>query len=205
MPNAPQTPKLRVAVFDPLAATRLGVATLMTPEADLVPMGGAADVHGLLKVIYRTRPHVVLLDDGAGTREGLVPCLQVKAAVFAPRVAVWSSCAHTSTVAASLAGADAIVAKSAGARELLAAIRLTGAGRTRLPVVTASERAMVAAQLEPRDRSIVAMRLAGTSLPDIAHVVGMTVPQLSGRVAAIVAALSGRRAEPVPRPLRAAA
>jgi DNA-directed RNA polymerase specialized sigma24 family protein len=51
-------------------------------------------------------------------------------------------------------------------------------------------RARAAARLDPRDRPIFAMRLAGTSPRDIAGVVGMTVAALNARVQAIVAQLA---------------
>ena len=54
--------------------------------------------------------------------------------------------------------------------------------------------ARAAARLDPRDRPIFAMRLAGTSPRDIAGVVGMTVSALNARVQAIVAQLSAPRA-----------
>jgi len=63
-----------------------------------------------------------------------------------------------------------------------------------LPAVGLREQARAAARLDPRDRPIFAMRLAGTAPRDIANVVGMTVAALNARVQAIVAQLAAPRA-----------
>ena len=89
-------------------------------------------------------------------------------------------------LAATIAGADGVLDKSASERELLCALR----GEPVLPPVTLQVQARAAARLDPRDRPIFAMRLAGTSVRDIAGVVGMTVAALNGRMQAIVAQLS---------------
>ena len=78
----------------------------------------------------------------------------------------------------------------AGSGELLRAVR----GERVLPAVGLREQARAAARLDPRDRPIFAMRLAGTTPRDIANVVGMTVAALNARVQAIVAQLAAPRA-----------
>jgi DNA-binding NarL/FixJ family response regulator len=92
-------------------------------------------------------------------------------------------------LAAAIAGADGVVDKAADPRELLRALR----GERMLPSVAPRLRARAAARLDPRDRPIFAMRLAGTSPRDIATVVGMTVAALNLRVQAIVAQLAAPR------------
>ena len=92
-------------------------------------------------------------------------------------------------LAAEIAGADSVIDKSADPRELLRAVR----GERVLADVPPTLRARAAARLDPRDRPIFAMRLAGTSPRDIASVVGMSVAALNVRVQAIVAQL-GRAA-----------
>ena len=61
-------------------------------------------------------------------------------------------------LAAEIAGADGVIDKAADTRELLRAVR----GERVLPAVGLRERARAAARLDPRDRPIFAMRLAGT-------------------------------------------
>ncbi len=93
-------------------------------------------------------------------------------------------------LAAAIAGADGVLDKAADTSELLCALR----GEPALPAVAPQVQARAAARLDPRDRPIFAMRLAGTSVRDIAGVVGMTVAALNMRVQAIVAQLTVPRA-----------
>jgi DNA-binding NarL/FixJ family response regulator len=93
-------------------------------------------------------------------------------------------------LAAEVAGADGVMDKAADTGELLRAVR----GERVLPAVGLREQARAAARLDPRDRPIFAMRLAGTAPRDIANVVGMTVAALNARVQAIVAQLAAPRA-----------
>ena len=60
-------------------------------------------------------------------------------------------------LAAAIAGADGVLDKSASEHELLCALR----GEPVLPPVTPQVQARAAARLDPRDRAIFAMRLAG--------------------------------------------
>ena len=89
-------------------------------------------------------------------------------------------------LAAEIAGADGVLDK---ARPSASCCARCAASRV-LPPVTLQVQARAAARLDPRDRPIFAMRLAGTSLRDIAGVVGMTVAALNARMQAIVAQLS---------------
>jgi len=90
------------------------------------------------------------------------------------------------------------VDKTAGTHELLDAIRAAAAGERVLPGVGAREQAHAAQRLDPRDRPIFAMRLAGTSPREIAAAVGLGVAALNARLQAIAAQLA-----PAPRPLPA--
>jgi hypothetical protein len=88
-------------------------------------------------------------------------------------------------VPAAVAGAAALVDKSCGTRELLAAIR----GEQGLPRIMPRLQRRAAARLGGTDRAILAMRLADTPNRDIAATVGMSRAELAGRIAAIVAEL----------------
>ncbi len=153
-------------------------------QPGLTPVGCAGQRRELLALLYRTDPDVLLLDD-----PGLVRMVKTEA----PRTRVILYLADPSPeafLAAAIAGADGVVDKSADPRELLLALR----GERMLPSVDPRQRARAAARLDPRDRPIFAMRLAGTSPREIASVVGMTVAALNGRVQAIVAQLAAPRA-----------
>jgi len=73
---------------------------------------------------------------------------------------------------------------------LLRAVR----GERVLPVVGLREQARAAARLDPPDRPIFAMRLAGHSPREIASIVGINVAALNARVQAIVTRLAAPHA-----------
>jgi two-component system, NarL family, response regulator DesR len=101
-------------------------------------------------------------------------------------------------VPATLAGAGALLDKSAPPRELLEAIRAVAAGERALPAIHPRLQSRAAARLSPRDRAIFAMHLARTPMADIATVVGLHASDARACLAGIVAALEGR-----PRSMRA--
>jgi DNA-binding NarL/FixJ family response regulator len=179
---------IRVAILDRHPAVRAGVDALLRGEPGFATAGTAADARALLSLLYRSDPDVVVLDD-----LDLVP--RVKTETPRTRVLVYTADpAPELAIAAAIAGADGAVDKTADARELLRGIRDVAAGERALPCVTPSMRARAAARLEPRDRPILAMRLAGTSPREIAAVIGTSAAILNARVRAIVA----RLAEPAP-------
>jgi DNA-binding NarL/FixJ family response regulator len=178
---------IRVAILDRHPAVRAGLDSLLRRRPGLAAAGCAAHPRELLGLLYRTDPDVLLLD-----RLDLVR--RVKTEAPRTRVVLYVADADPETVlAARVAGVDGVLDKAADTRELLRAVRAVAAGETVLPRVAPTSRARAAARLDPRDRPIFAMRLAGTNPRDIAGVVGLTVAALNARDGAIVAQLAAPR------------
>jgi len=174
---------IRVAILDRHPAVRAGLHALLCSQSGLVFAGAAAHRRELLGLLYRTDPDVLLVDD-----LNLVRRVKVEA----PRTRVLLYVAEPSSelaLAAAIAGADGVLDKAASEDELLAALR----GEAQARPIPPQAQARAAARLDPRDRPIFAMRLAGTSAREIAGVVGMTVSALNARVQAIVAQLTAPR------------
>jgi DNA-binding NarL/FixJ family response regulator len=173
----------RVAVLDRHAAVRAGLRALFDAEPGIAPAGSVATAREVVPLLYRTDPDVLIVDQLEVVR---------LAKREAPRTRVLLYAAEPSPeflLAAEIAGADGVFDKAAETAELLRAVR----GERLLPAVSLRARARAAARLEPRDRPIFAMRLAGTSPREIAGVVGMNVAALNARVQAIVAQLVAPR------------
>jgi DNA-binding NarL/FixJ family response regulator len=140
------------------------------------------------------------------THGGLELCLRITGRPGAPRVLLFGAdLGPEAIVAATLAGAEAIVDKGAPVRELLETIRAVAAGDDALPAIPPRLQTRAAARLAPEQRAIFAMRLAGTSTADIATVAGLATSDVRARLAAIVAALCDRPDLPRSGPLRVAA
>jgi DNA-binding NarL/FixJ family response regulator len=181
---------LTVAVVDHHPAVRAGLETILSETPMISVAGSAADRCELWPLLYRTDPRVVVMgqpqrDHAAGLT------LRVRGRRPGARVVIYAGGPHAA-VAATFAGAYALVDRRADTRVLVEAVVAAGGGERRLPILTAGMRRRAAAVLEPVDRAILAMRLAGTSRAETAETVGLTVFQLDGRNAAILAALAGR-------------
>jgi DNA-binding NarL/FixJ family response regulator len=181
---------LRVAVVDHHPAVRAGLEAILGRHPIISVVGAAADRCELWPLLYRTDPNVLVM--GQPQRDhapGL--CLRVRARHPRCRVVIYAGGEHVA-VAAAFAGAFALVDRSADMRALVDAVVAAGSGERRLPPLTASMRRQAAERLDPADRAILAMRLAGTAPHEIAETVGIARAQLDGRFAGILAELAGR-------------
>jgi two-component system response regulator DesR len=191
---------IRVAVLDRRPAVRAGMDAILRVHPGLAPAGAAADSRELWSVLYRARPDVVLVEHDPGTIDGLAVSLRLKGAVQPPRVVlVTADPGPDLAVPATLAGAVAIVGGAAELRELVYAIRTVADGGRLVPTITPALQAAAAERLGPRDRAILAMRLAGTNPADIATTIGLGRRDLAARLRAIVGALGARDGSRAPR------
>jgi len=181
---------LRVAVVDHHPAVRAGLEAILSEHPMISVAGSAADRCELWPLLYRADPRVLVMgqpqrDHAAGL------ALRVRGQHPSTRVVIYAGGPHAA-VAATFAGAYALVDRRAEERVLVETVAAVGGGERRLPLLTAAMRRHAAAALEPADRAILAMRLAGTSRAEIAATVGITPAQLDGRSAGILATLAGR-------------
>ena len=178
---------IRIVTMDRQPAVLAGVEAILRGRPGLTHAGSAADRYSLWPLLQRTHPDVALLD---ASGDGLELCLRLKDRLHAPRV-VLHGAGDGDLVPAAFAGADAVLDRTAPARELVETLR-----DPRLPAIGARRRARAAEPLGPTDRAIFAMRLAGTPRADIAEVAGIHPSELHARLAAIVAQLAGKPAVP---------
>jgi DNA-binding NarL/FixJ family response regulator len=174
---------IRVAILDRHPAVRAGLDATLRAQRGFAAAGSAADEHELLPLLYRADPDVVVLDDLALARRVKVEAPRARVVLYA------TSPGAELLLAASVAGVDGVVDKAAPTFELLGALRAVAAGEPAIPDVGPRQRAHAARRLDPRDRPIFAMRLAGTSPREIAAVVGLGIAALNARIQAIVTQL----------------
>ena len=170
---------IRVAILDRHPAVRAGLESTLRAQPGFAAVGSAAGAGALL---YRTDPDIVVLDDLAQAR-------RVKAESRARVVLYTANPSAELLLAAAVAGVDGVVDKGAPTFELLGALRSVAAGEPAIPDVGPRQQASAARRLDPRDRPIFAMRLAGTSPREIAAVVGLGMAALNARIQAIVSSL----------------
>jgi DNA-binding NarL/FixJ family response regulator len=177
---------IRVVILDAHPAARSGLERIVGEARGLALAGATGDARALWPLLYRADPDVLVVGSDRPA-DGLRLCQRARARH--PRVRVVLYAAETgfdTVVPARFAGARAVVDKSARVADLLAAIRAP-----ELPPLTPLMQRRAAARLEPADRAILAMTLAGTPAREIAGVVGLGTVALAARRAQILAALCG--------------
>jgi DNA-binding NarL/FixJ family response regulator len=168
---------IRVAVLDRHPAVRHGVAAMLGGAPGFAFAGAVADRRDLDGLVYRTDPDIVIVDDLSARVQGRARVVLYAASVTPELL-----------LAARVAGVAAVVDKADG--DLLITLRRVHAGAAEVPPVDPVQHARLASRLDPRDRPIFAMRLAGTAPRDIASVAGLGVAALNARLAAIVRVLA---------------
>lgn len=195
-------PLTRVAIFDDHLAVGLGLEAMLARESDMVPVGFASTEAELWPLLHRTRPWLVILDLHHRGRDGVALSLHLKGTPSSPRIVVYSGVpADALTVAAAVAGADAVVSKADTRMALMDAIRSAARGRGALPPVTLRAMAAAAHRVALEDHPILAMRVAGTPFDEIARTLRISAAEVVTRSNAIVGRLAAW--DPMPEPAQA--
>ena len=180
----------RILLLDDHSVVRAGIGAILAPEPDLELVGAAGREGELWPLLRETRPHVVVLDLHHPGRDGLSMALRIGRRPDAPALVLYTSHTDDATVvAAALAGAGAVVNKSSPPDALLEAIRTVAGAPQMLPPVSLRMRREAAARLDPPDRSILALRLAGYAVGEIAETLRLPARAVRDRLAAIIAGL----------------
>jgi len=182
---------IRILIVDDHPAVRAGLVAVLRSEPGLVPVGAASDEQEGWRLVQRARPDLVLLDLHLPGGNSLALCRRVKAHDPRTRVLIYSAFAHDElAIAATLAGADGMLDKTAPMLELFDGIRRVHRGEHLLPPVTPERLQDARAQIPTSDWPIVAMLLDGTPDADIAATLGVRTEELEGRVERLLARLA---------------
>ena len=182
---------IRVAALDDHWTVRAGLESVIGSEPDMALVGSVAAEDELEWLLERTDPSILLLDVNHPGLDGFAIGLRLKRRADSPRIVLHSGQGRTAllSVAAAVAGMDAVVAKSATRRELLETLREVAHEGGRIDVPLAVRR-RAAARLDPADHAILAMRLDRSSWDEVGATLGLGDTALARRAAAIVTALS---------------
>ena len=141
-----------LVIVDDHPAVRAGLRGLIEDEDDLRVAATAATAREGFEAIADARPAVALIDLHLPDDDGLSLCLRTRALPEPPRVVIYSAFADAAlAVLAAIAGADAVLPKSAPPRA--PARRRSAAGRG-APLDPRALRA-VGARLDPDDLAIL--------------------------------------------------
>jgi DNA-binding NarL/FixJ family response regulator len=181
---------IRILLLDDHSAVRAGIGAIVAAEPDVELAGAAGSEQELWQLLRTTRPDVVLLDLHHPGRDGLSISFQINRRRDPPAVVLYSSHTDDATVVgAALAGAGAVVSKSSSTASLLEAIWTVASTPQLLPEISLRMRREAAARLDPADRPILAMRLAGYPPGEIGETLRLPVRAVRDRLEAIIAGL----------------
>ena len=174
---------IRILIVDDHPALRAGLNAVLEGEPGLVVVGAADKVEQLFPLLHRTRPDVVLLDYHLPPDDGLRLCRRIKRQIPPPRVLVYSAYADARMrLPALLAGADGLLNKGAGARELFETIRLVARGRRALGPIGPEQLAAAVELVDGDAAPIIAMLMDDTPVPEIANVLGVPTVAVERRL-----------------------
>jgi DNA-binding NarL/FixJ family response regulator len=182
---------IRVAIVDDHPALRAGLRTVLDAQPNIVFVGesdGAEE--DVWPMLNHVRPDVVLLDYHLPRGDGLQLCYRIKLDVPAPKVVIFTAYATPElAVPATLARADAVIPKGAGARDLFAAIRLVHSGERLIPPISAAALEAASSELLGPDRALVGMLLDGASESEIGQTLRVPARDVRHSVQRILSAL----------------
>jgi DNA-binding NarL/FixJ family response regulator len=179
-----------VIVVDDHPAVTAGLLAILDREVGITPCGAVRTLDEAVDEVRRQRPDLVLTDFHLLGGDGLSLCRRLKALREPPRVLLYSVFSPQAlTPAALLAGAEGVVSKAAPVDQLLDSMRL--AARGKLVVPRSSQQLLVDAadELDPVDRPIFGMRVAGTSTAAIARTAKLSPDEVEWKVDLMLAHL----------------
>jgi len=181
---------IRVLVADDHAAVRAGVEALVDAEPGLIAVGAVADAFAVAPAIQRARPDVVLLDYQLPGIDGVSLCRRLTRTASAPATIVYSAfVSDDMLVPAFIAGARALIDKTAEPRELMAAVQRVALGEVLLAAPTDVLIHAAAQRLAAADRAILLMLLDCCDRRTVAEAVGATPDDIERRIDVILARL----------------
>ena len=162
---------IRVIVVDDHPALRAGLHTVIDVEPGIIFAGESdGSEETLWPLLDRARPDLALLDYHLPHGDGFQLCYRIKQRVLAPKVVVYSAYASPAlALPAMLAGADGLIGKGVGARELLDSLRRVYGGERLVPEISRTLLTDAYARLQDGDRTLIAMLLGGDSEADAAE------------------------------------
>ena len=191
---------MRLVIVDDHPAVRAGVAALLEDEPDITVSATVATGAEAETECRRLKASLLVADYHLPDLDGLSLCLRLGAA--GPPVVLYSAFADDSlAVLATIAGARAIVPKSADPADLVATVRAVMRGAAPLNRIDPAALRAAGAQLDPEDLPVLGMLTAGVEPAEIAGTLGVDEDWLCARRWAMVERL---RARPPRRPGRGA-
>lgn len=175
-------PVLDIVLVDDHPAVRAGLRGLLDDDDDVRIVAAAATAAEGYEAVAAHRPEAVVVDHHLPDETGLTLCLRLQGLAVPPRVVVYSAFADDRLrVLGLIAGAVAVVPKTAPPDDVLAAVR--GDDPTSLDGGQLTARALreVGTGLDPGDLAILGMLAHGVAPTEIAATLSIDEAWLTAR------------------------
>jgi DNA-binding NarL/FixJ family response regulator len=191
--------RLRVLVVDDHDVVHWGFRLMLAQQPWVERCVSAHQGREAIALALRYRPHVALVDLFIGEESGAEVCEQLRSAVPATRVLLFSGAGEISPNAARAAGASGFAFKDWPARRIASAVRAVGLGQT---VFEPHER-RGALGLSDRERSVLELMGSGATNPEIGDTLHLSRHTVKEHTSALYRKLGVRnRTEAVQRAQR---
>ena len=190
---------LRLLVADDQAVVRMGFTAMLDSQPDMSVIGTAQDGQQAVRMAREFTPDVVLMDIRMPVLDGIEATRQLSQGEAAPRVLVLTTFDLDDYVYDALrAGASGFLLKDATPEEILAAVRVVGAGEALLaPSVTrrliaefaTRKRLAVPAELDrltPREHEVLLHVAAGLTNAEIARTLCLAEQTVKSHVSSVL-------------------
>ena len=165
------TRRIRVLLADDHPAVALGLERLLADQPDMELVGSARDALGALALPFAD---VAVVDYQLGRHNGLWLTRRLKQRRPSPRVLLYSAFSDdVLAIAATIAGADGVLRKSAVGEELCLAVRHLADGGRYLPLVSPTVARAVGSRVAAGDRQIFHLLVHGRSAASVAAQLGI--------------------------------
>ena len=171
---------------------RAGVEAYLEAEPGLTVAAAVATVGEAEAFCEQLRPDVLVSDYHLPDGDGLSLCLRLEAAGGPPTVIFSAFADEGLAVLAAVAGARAVVSKSADPDELIAAVEDVARGRRARLAATSSALRTAGRRLDPHDLPVLGMLMHGLEPDDIARTLRVDGDRLCERRMIMLERLRGR-------------
>lgn len=180
---------LSVLIVDDHSVVRMGMAALLSAEADLQVVGNAKNGLEAISLARTLQPDVIVMDVEMPRKDGIETTAEIMAEQPDAKILILTSFSTTDRIAKAIkTGALGAIMKNADDSEMVAAIRAVGQGKAYLAkdIKRLFKEDPPVPELSPRQREILDAITRGLTNQDIATQLGISLDMVKKHMTALL-------------------